>query len=171
MIFETERCVVRNWRPDDAGRAFDIYRRWEVAKWLGRTPHAMESPDEADRLVQRWAELNDERPGEGRWAVQRKSDGVVAGTVLLVPLPDGDGEFEVGWHLHPDCWGQGLATESATGAVRWGFEHGLDEIFAVVRPDNAPSIAVCHRMGMTALGRTEKYYEAELELFRIRPTG
>ena len=28
-------CVVRNWRSTDAERVFDIYSRWEVAKWLG----------------------------------------------------------------------------------------------------------------------------------------
>jgi RimJ/RimL family protein N-acetyltransferase len=98
--------------------------------------------------------------------VERRTDSVVAGTVILVPLPDGDGEFEVGWHFHPDSWGQGLASESARGALEWGFTHGLDEIFAVVRPDNAPSLAVCERLGMDAVGRTTKYYQTELELFR-----
>ncbi|MGW4898736.1 GNAT family N-acetyltransferase [Kitasatospora sp. NPDC004240] len=29
---------------------------------------------------------------------------------MLLPLPDGDGEVEVGWHLHPEAWGQGYAT-------------------------------------------------------------
>jgi RimJ/RimL family protein N-acetyltransferase len=93
----------------------------------------------------------------------------VAGTVILVPLPDGEGEFEVGWHFHPDAWGQGLASESAAAALQWGFAHGLPEILAVVRPDNTRSLAVCRRLGMEELGRTTKYYDAELELFRIRP--
>ena len=167
--FETDRCRVRNWREVDADRVLDIYRRWEVSKWLGRTPKAMETGEQAAALVARWAELNESEPIAGRWAVERKSDGVVAGTVILVPLPDGDGEFEVGWHFHPDSWGQGLASESAGGALSWGFAHGLEEIFAVVRPDNAPSIAVCRRLGMAELGRTTKYYDAELELFRIAP--
>jgi RimJ/RimL family protein N-acetyltransferase len=167
VVYETERCVVRNWRTSDAERVFDIYRRWEVSKWLGADPKAMESLDAAHRLVRRWCELNESEPGTGRWAVERKDDGVVAGTIILLPLPDGDGEFEVGWHFHPDAWGQGLANESARGAIEWGFAGGLDEILAVVRPDNAASIALCHRLGMAALGRTTKYYDAELELFRI----
>lgn len=169
MYYETERCIVRNWQPDDADRTFDIYRRWEVSKWLGATPKAMETEDEALRLVDRWAELNAADLLGGRWAVQRKDDGVVAGTIILALLPGGDGRFEVGWHFHPDAWGQGLASESARGAIAFGFAHGLDEVLAVVRPDNAASLAVCTRLGMTALGRTTKYYDAELELFRITP--
>ena len=79
----------------------------------------------------------------------------------------GDAEFEVGWHFHPDCWGLGLATESARATLVWGFEHGLTETYAVVRPDNDRSIAVCRRLGMQARGLTSAYYDAELELFRV----
>jgi RimJ/RimL family protein N-acetyltransferase len=165
-VFETERCLVRNWRPEDDERILDIYRRWEVSKWLGSSPRAMESIEEARRLVRRWCELNDRAAIAGRWAVERKADRVVAGTVILIPLPDGGGELEVGWHFHPDSWGHGYATEAARGALHRGFDHGLAEIFAVVRPGNTASVAVCHRLGMTPQGRTKKYYQTELELFR-----
>ncbi len=39
----------------------------------------------------------------------------------------------------------------------------------MVRPDNVPSLAECRRIGMKALGRTDRYYGSELELFRIVP--
>ena len=44
---------------------------------------------------------------------------------------------------------------------------GVEEVFAVVRPDNTASLAVCRRIGMQPLGRTDRYYDSELELFRI----
>lgn len=169
-MFETDRLLVRNWAPADAERAYDLYSRWEVARWLGAEPRVMQSVDEAHRMVERWAGLNAVEPVGGRWAVVSKDDKVVAGTVLLVQLPDGDGEYEVGWHFHPDSWGRGYATESAQQSLARGFAH-LDEILAVVRPDNAASIAVCRRLGMTGLGRTRKYYQSELELFRITEEG
>jgi RimJ/RimL family protein N-acetyltransferase len=168
VVYETERCVVRNWRPEDAERAFDIYSRWEVAKWLGSTPKAMGQRDEADRLVERWGQLNRDDPRAGRWAVERRADGVVAGTVIFVPLGGGEGEYEVGWHFHPDSWGQGLATESARGALQWARETlGLTEVFALVYAGNDRSMAVCRRLGMEHLGPTKKYYDTELELFRV----
>jgi len=166
-VFETERCVVRDWRPEEADRAFDIYRRWEVAQWLGATPQALETREQAERGIARWNELNAEHPDEGRWAIERKSDGTVVGTAILVKLPAGEDEYEIGWHLHPDSWGQGYATEAGRGAARHAFARGLPEVFAVVRPDNAASIAVCRRLAMKELGRTDRYYGTELELFRL----
>jgi RimJ/RimL family protein N-acetyltransferase len=166
-VIETERTLIRDWRPDEADRFFDIYSRWEVARWLGATPTAMTDPTEADRRIERWRALNEESTLEGRWAVERRADGVVAGTVILVRLPDGDGELEVGWHLHPDSWGQGLASEAARAVLGHAFGRGVEEVLAVVRPDNAASLAVCGRIGMEPLGRTDRYYGSELELFRI----
>jgi RimJ/RimL family protein N-acetyltransferase len=93
---------------------------------------------------------------------------VVAGSILLVPLPEPSaGEVEVGWHLHPDSWGHGYATEGARGAIAHGFASGLREIYAVVRPDNERSLAVCRRLGLEPLGLTNRWYDTELEAFRI----
>jgi RimJ/RimL family protein N-acetyltransferase len=169
VVAETARTRIRGWRPEESDRFFDIYRRWEVSRWLGSAPAAMQEPDEADARIARWAELNAADRSVGRWAVERKDDGVVVGTVLLVRLPDGDGELEVGWHLHPDSWGHGYASEAARAVLDRAFTAGVPEVLAVVRPDNAASLAVCRRIGMSSLGRTRRYYQAELELFRAEP--
>src|SRR6188472_1364656 len=114
----------------------DIYGREEITRWVGGTPSV--PPEE---LVSRWATVHalDER--HGCWAIER---------------PDGVGEVEVGWHLHPDSWGHGYATEAARAVIDRGFSAGVPEVYAVVRPGNAPSMAVCRRMGMTALGRLRR---------------
>jgi len=70
--------------------------------------------------------------------------------------------------LHPDSWRHGYATEAAAGAIANGFAAGLDEVVAVVRPDNERSLAVCRRLGMEAIGRTSRWYGVELEAFRKR---
>ncbi len=167
--FETERTVVRDWQPEEADRLFDLYSRWEVARFLGANPTAMQDPAEAPAKIARWRDLNVADPDEGRWAVERKADGVVVGTVILARIPEGDGQFEVGWHLHPDSWGHGLATEAARGVLDRAFGRGLDEVYALVRPDNAASVAVCRRLGMEALGRTDRYYDTVCEMFRTDP--
>jgi RimJ/RimL family protein N-acetyltransferase len=78
-----------------------------------------------------------------------------------------DGEVEVGWHLHPDSWRRGYATEIAQGALKKGFAEGLTQIYATVKPGNIKSIAVCHRLGMESLGLSSKWDDTEYELFRI----
>ena len=150
---------------------FDLYRRMEVAKWLGAEPKPMESRDQAQRGIARWAERNAGLDLGGIWAAERKADGVVAGTVLLARLPDGEGEYEVGWHFHPDSWGHGLATETARGALDLAWAGGLPEVLAVVLPGNEPSMAVCRRLGMAELGLTDRYYQQQMHLFRVAAPG
>ena len=117
-------------------------------------------------LPARWAAISALDSRFGCWAIERE-DGVAAGTLLLKPLPDGVGEVEVGWHLHPDSWGHGYATEAARAVVDRGFDAGLPEVYAVVRPGNEPSLAVCRRLGMDYLGRMVRWYDVELEAFRL----
>ena len=161
----TPRLRLRAWttRRDDLARLTDIYGRPEVTRWLGGSPSV--GPVE---LVARWAEVSRADPRFGCWALEvRGEQPLVAGTVLLKPLPGGVGEVEVGWHLHPDCWGRGYATEAARAVVERAFGAGLPEVYAVVRPGNEPSLAVCRRLGMQPLGRMRRWYDVELEAFRL----
>jgi len=168
-VYETERLIVRPWTHDesDVDRIFDMYSRWEVSGWLGATPRVLASREQAAATVDRWADRASADGRLGVWAIEVRATGAVAGTVLLVELPESE-EVEVGWHLHPDSWGQGYATEAARGAIAKGFAEGLSEVHAVVRPDNERSLAVCRRLGLTHLGRTDRWYGQTLELFRIR---
>ncbi len=162
-LLRTERLRVRPWTTDagDLERLADLYGREELTRWLGG---ALSLPP-AD-LVARWARVSALDDRYGAWAVER-ADGVVAGTVLFKPLPNGVGEVEVGWHLHPDSWGRGYATESARAVIDRGFRAGVPEVYAVVRPGNVASVAVCRRLGMHHLGRLRRWYDVELEAFRL----
>ncbi|WP_197540706.1 MULTISPECIES: GNAT family N-acetyltransferase [Kitasatospora] len=163
-MLTTDRLVLRPWEPADRDRAYDIYSRWEVARWLGSTPRALADPAEADDLIARFRGRSSPDGRRGVWAAELRDTGVIAGTVILIPIPDGDGEVEVGWHFHPDSWGRGYATEAARAVL----DHAaLPEVHALTRPDNTPSQAVCRRLGMTPLGRTDRWYGTELEVFRL----
>jgi RimJ/RimL family protein N-acetyltransferase len=166
MVIETERLWIRTWRDADAARVLDIHSRLEVVKWLGaKVPVPMKDLTEAHERIQRWNSRED--PPCGYWAIEVKETGLVAGAVSLVALPNGGGEVEVAWHLHPDSHGHGYATEAAAAALRRGFEGGLAEILALTDLDNYPSQAVCRRLGMTDVGVVEKWYELPSQLFRM----
>ncbi|MGY1840708.1 MULTISPECIES: GNAT family N-acetyltransferase [unclassified Modestobacter] len=160
----TDRLRLRAWTTDEAdlARLADLYRRDEVTRWLGGPP----TVPPAD-LVARWELVHQLDDRHGCWAIEPRDGGPVAGTVLLKPLPNGVGEVEVGWHLHPDSWGSGYATEAARAVIDRAFSEGLVEVYAVVRPDNTRSLAVCGRLGMEPLGRTRRWYGTEVEAFRL----
>ena len=167
MVAATERLVVRPWREGEVALVLDIYRREEVWKWLGTSPRPTTTLDEARERMARWERLADDPFGV--WAIALKSTDEPIGTVLLLRLPDANSEptddIEVGWHLHPDHWGHGYATEAARAVVDVAHGHGMSRVIAVVRPDNTRSVAVTQRLGMTPLGRTDRWYGVELEAF------
>lgn len=114
-------------------------------------------------------------PPYGVWAIEVRGTGVLAGTVILLPMPRSDGSdsggVEVGWHLHPEEWGRGYATEAARGAIERGFAAGLTRILAVVQPGNDASVAVTRRLGMAPIGRSRDWYGVEMDAFEITRGG
>jgi RimJ/RimL family protein N-acetyltransferase len=167
--YRTDRLELRAWTLDDADAHFDIYSRWEVMKWLGADPQPLTDPERSAAGIERWAARRDDP--FGIWAVVPDEVGRPVGAALLVPLQDGDGnpveEVEVGWHLHPDFWGRGYATESAQRLLDLAWEAGLTEVWAVIHPGNDASVSVTRRLGMTPEGLTTRWYGVPLESFRI----
>jgi RimJ/RimL family protein N-acetyltransferase len=187
--FRTNRLIARDWTPDDAQAAFDIYGREEMARWLGARPRRPVSSlaqmrDRLDVMIQR----SRAEPAYGLWAVELRTGpaaGAVVGAILLSRLPGEDNHVEIGWHLNPEHWGGGYATEAGRGVVGLAFGRSrigpeaiqlnatdrrapLDQVIALVDPDNERSLAVCRRLGMAHLGQTDRYYELSLELFELR---
>src|SRR5438067_603526 len=67
--------------------------------------------------------------------VHRAHDRLIgrAGLCFLDNTP----EVEVGYVLDKPYWGQGLATEAAAAALRYGFDTlNLERIVAIARPEN-----------------------------------
>jgi RimJ/RimL family protein N-acetyltransferase len=165
----TERLVLRPWTVDDAGAALGAYGNAEVARWL--TPAMDRVPDlAAMRLVlQHWvAEDARMTPPAGRWAIERQSDGGIIGGATLLPLPP-DEEYEMGWQLHREAWGQGYATEAGLAIARWAFEQGIEQVIALLRRPNTRAAATVRRIGMEWVGETAKYHQLRLQQYRLRP--
>lgn len=170
-MIATERLRIRDWTLEEAPVVLDIMSRVEVVKWLADgPPNLCKDLDDARARIERWRGRDD--PPLGYWAIEVADGGPlhgrVIGSVPLVPLPDGDGAVEIGWHLHPDAWGRGYASEAASAVLRHGFEGGLEEIHAVTNLDNWRSQAVCRRIGMEHRGVTHKWYPEPSEHFVAR---
>jgi RimJ/RimL family protein N-acetyltransferase len=175
LVLKTERLWIRWYRDSDSDRLFDTLSRWEVAQWLGDAPRAMVDREEAVQRIARWRSISETDARHGVWASEVKDSGVVAGCALLVPAPDPDqrygGAIEIGWHLHPDSWGNGYAREAGIAVMTKGFADGLREVHAFVAPANAPSARVCEAIGMRRDGISrDQWYKGEWLHYRaIRP--
>jgi RimJ/RimL family protein N-acetyltransferase len=175
-LLRTPRLLLRRWEESDLPAFFDIYSREEVARWLGPPPRrAVTSPQEARERLHRWRarEADLDHP-HGLWAIVPLATAtqVPVGTALLLPLTDTSGPTgvtEIGWHLHPDHQGQGLATESARALLAAAEDAGLDQILALTDPDNVPSQAVATRLGLHDDGLTDRWFGLTLRQFRQLP--
>jgi RimJ/RimL family protein N-acetyltransferase len=169
----TDRLSLRPIAPDDADFVFDMYSRWEVQRFIGREPRAMSERTEAEQLIARYA--GSEHPVHGLWVITDREIGTPFGVLLLKQLPASgqetpllpSGEIEIGWHLHPDAWGHGYASEAARAVLDHAFAAGLPRVMAVTHKENAASQAVARRIGMHYEGSTMAYYNTACELFSI----
>ena len=165
----TERLTLRPWRVDDAQSALDVYGHADVARWLSPDMERVPSLAAMRLLLQQWIAEDARLPAPaGRWAVERKSDGLVIGGAILLPLPPANEDLEIGWQLHPGVWGNGYATETTHALATWAFSQDVYEIFAVVQTGNARAAATVRHNGMQWVGETAKYFGADLQVFRLR---
>lgn len=171
-LLRTSRLVLRQWREDDLLAFLDIYGRDEVVQWLGPHPRLpVTTPEQALERIRRWrgrqAELD---PPMGLWAVaEALQDTRPVGTVLLLPLHDATGptnEVEVGWHLHPEHQGRGIASEAAGALLEVAARAGLREVLALTDLDNTRSQALAMRLGMTDEGVSHRWFALTTRQYR-----
>ena len=143
----TKRLTLRPFRGDDIPAYAAIRRKPGVTRYL---PSHTDDPVEADRraaaVVHAFVALWDD-PGYGPWAVV--CDGQLIGHGGLRYVEEAKAT-ELLYVLDPDYHGKGLATELARASLEYGFRRlGLSRIVAWAMPENARSLAVMQRLGMT----------------------
>jgi RimJ/RimL family protein N-acetyltransferase len=151
---ETERLVLRRWRPDDLDDLHRVFAKPEVWRYpLGRGCTLDETRRYLTRRLDEWASR-----GWSHWAAVHRADDRLIGLLGLAPpvfLPEIMPTVEVGWRLDPDYWGQGLAREGGRAALAFGFDTlGLDEIVSICEPENVASERVMQALGLEPARRT-----------------
>ncbi|GAB3190147.1 GNAT family N-acetyltransferase [Nesterenkonia suensis] len=162
---------------DDAAFVQDLYSRPEVTEFIGTTEWVETTQDQALARIHRY------RAAAGRasgiWLIEALEDRRPLGFALLKPIPwsarlvdagaqDGlPQDTEIGWHLHPDAWGHGYATQAARALLAHARRSGLTEVVAVTHRRNQASQRVAERIGMVHQGTTDRYYDTICELFTL----
>jgi len=82
--------------------------------------------------------------------VLRANERLIGYCGFFAQIVDGVEEIEIGYRLHPDFWGQGLATEAARAVRDFGFDElKLPRLISLIHPDNVASKRVAEKNGMT----------------------
>jgi len=143
--------ALRGLMPTDALAWYEYLRRDDVTRdtsWTRVTP-------------QRVAELiagYGGPQGPWRWAIARRADDALEGTIGFNEVALEHGRAELAFDLSPAAWGQGLATRAAQAVLRWAFqERGLQRVQATVLDTNLRSRAVLERLGMRCEGTLSGY--------------
>jgi RimJ/RimL family protein N-acetyltransferase len=150
---ETDRLILRDWRPGDLARFAAITNTPAVMRWLGGVMDTEKLAGFEQRVTALQAEC-----GHTFWIVERKADGGhLAGEMLgfcglkriNAEGASFPGECEIGWRLREDAWGKGYAREAAAASLDAGFDRfGAAEIYAITIVENEGSWGLMKRLGM-----------------------
>jgi len=86
---------------------------------------------------------------------------------LLTQEIDGKIELEIGYHILPEYWGLGFATEAAQLFRDYAFDNNLcDSLVSIIDIRNIASQKVAEKNGMQR-GKQVKYYDLDVYIYRI----
>ena len=112
---ETPRLLLRPFVPADFDELFAIRSRPDVTRFLYWEPSSRE--EAAAELAKRVRERTLDREGETlHLAMELRDGGAMIGDVGLTWLSERHQQGEIGFVVHPDFHGRGLAREGATGS-------------------------------------------------------
>ena len=130
--------------------------------------------EEAARQVEMWMRRWQE-DGVSHWAAVDLASGKLIGRIGLIRHHDWPVEpdpIEVGWTLHHDYWGRGLATEGGRASMEIWRDRMPDDhrLISITVPGNTRSRAVMERLGLTYRG-TAHWKRLDVVWYAIDRTG
>ncbi|NJB84501.1 RimJ/RimL family protein N-acetyltransferase [Lewinella marina] len=147
MEILTPRLRLRTWKKRDLPHLAAINADPRVMEHFPAPLSRKESDDLVERFI-----THQKQHGYCYFAAERRGDRRLLGFIGLANQ-DYPAYFtpctDIGWRLHPDVWGQGLAAEGGKACLEHAFgELGLPAVHAVAVHRNMPSIRVMHALGM-----------------------
>jgi len=149
VTIDTPRLRLRGWREADIEPFIRHLNVEPVMRWLG----GVRTVEQQQAVVRERFMAWEAARGFTFWAVERRSDGALLGFCGLKiaddPQSPVEGEYEIGWRLREDCWGQGYAKEAAAASLDFAFDRlGAERVVALTVEENAPSWGLMLRLGM-----------------------
>jgi len=165
VIVETERLWLRTWEDADLTPFAEHCNTPAIMRWTGAVQDEAGIRAGFDRVTASQAEY-----GHCLWIVERKADRALLGFCGIKRVTDVAsnmlGDFEIGWRLREDAWGQGYAREAATASLDAAFgRFGAPHVMAFTVIQNKASWGLMERLGMARRADLDFFdpnYSAEL---------
>ena len=147
---QTERLIIRCWEPGDAPllkAAIDESREY-LKTWMA---WARSEPEDVQKYVEKlrkWRAMFDLGQDYIYGIFDRGEEMVLGGTGLHTRV--GEGAREIGYWIHHDHIGKGLATEAVSALIKVAIEiDGVNRVEIHCNPDNVRSAAIPKKLGFT----------------------
>ena len=157
-FLKTSRLGFRTWTENDLPLALSLWANPQVTRFIG-------GPFSAEAVRHRLASeiACASVHGVQYWPIFQLSNGEFVGAGGLRPYKPAEHIYELGIHLLPEQWGQGLAQEAARGIIEFAFTTvGAKSLFAGHHPENAASKRLLEKLGF-AFTHRELYAPTGLE--------
>lgn len=143
---ETQRLILRKIVVSDYQDMYDYSRRPETSRYLLWTPHV------SSRFTKKYISfLQGQYRNENYYdfAIVEKASNKMIGTCGFTSFDFDNNSAELGYVLHPDFWGKGLAKEAILRVMGFGFaELRLHRLTAKIMTENTASKRVAQKCGM-----------------------
>ena len=153
-VLITDRIILRELRKEDAA---------DLLVFRGDAEEQRFNSEPLQTLEQSLALIDEVRGDYAAqsglpWALTLKSSGRVVGLFGYHHWDHHHRRADIGYDLTRELWGQGLATEALTAAIRFGFsEMQLNRIEAQTIADNTSSTRLLGRLGFAREGTRRSY--------------
>ena len=146
-VLTTERLNLRRLTGDDAAFILELLNDPSFIKNIG--DRGVRSVADARRYISDGPLASYEKHGFGLYLVELKESGEAIGICGLVKR-DSLADADVGFAFLPRYRAKGYAYESAAAVKAYAFEVlGLKRMVAITNPNNAGSIRVLEKIGLT----------------------
>jgi ribosomal-protein-alanine N-acetyltransferase len=160
ILFETERLLVRQYTLADEEVFFRLNNDPDVVRYV----RAPKSREESLEFLKENIAFYELFPYMGRWAIQLKSGGKVAGTFAILPIENSK-DIQLGYTLLKEYWGNGYATEVCIRGRQFALDElHLPALYAITEPANTASQKVLLKSGFVQTTGIKEHYK---ELFRF----
>ena len=146
-ILDTERLSLRSITLEDAAFILELLNDPAFLRFVG--DKGVRTVDEAREYIATGPQASYARNGFGLWLVELKASRVPVGICGLLKR-EALSDVDLGFAFLPHYRSNGYAYESAAAVLQYGRNAlGIKRIVAITNPDNADSLRVLKKIGMS----------------------